>query len=306
MGIEITNDRGLSDLLAATDERVLCSGFGFTEGAVWEPRGGFILFSDIPGNTIHRWSPGDTEAAAYRRPSLHANGNTFDHAGLLLTCEHSGRRVSIAAAGDAARTLTDRYEGKRYNSPNDIVVHSSGAIYFTDPTYGITGPSALTQGDPTAVREIDIQGVYRVATDGSVRLALDGFSQPNGLTFSPDERYLYVGDSQDKFINRYEVQDDGTLTGETLFVNMRADERRGVPDGMKVDEAGRLWTTGAGGVWVVAPDGSVLGQFETNEHAANLAFGGPDFATLYLCTRTTMSSVETRVRGVAPGSRGTT
>jgi gluconolactonase len=158
-------------------------------------------------------------------------------------------------------------------------------------------------GEPGVAQELPCQGVYRVAPDGGVRRLLDGFSQPNGLAFSPDERVLYVGDSQDRIINRYEVQADGSLTGEALFVDMRGDDRPGAPDGMKVDEAGRLWTTGAGGVWVVEPDGTVLGQFETNEHAANLCFGGADFATLYLCTRTTVSAIETRMQGIAPGSR---
>jgi sugar lactone lactonase YvrE len=300
--VEITNDRGLSDLLAEREERVLCGGFGFTEGAVWVPAEQALIFSDIPGNTVHRWRPGDTEATVYRRPSGHANGNTLDRQGRLLTCEHSGRRVSIGAVGSPPETLVDRYQGKRFNSPNDVAVHSSGRIYFTDPTYGIAGPSALTQGDPTAVRELDFQGVYRVDPDGAVTLLLDGFTQPNGLVFSPDESLLYVGDSQERFINRYTVQPDGSLAGETLFVDMRGAEGRGAPDGMRVDEAGRLWTTGTGGVWVIEPDGTVLGQFETNEHAANLCFGGDGWSTLFLCTRTSMSSIRTRVRGIAPGA----
>ena len=300
--MRIENDRGLSRLLAEERERVLCGGFGFTEGAIWVPDGGFLLFSDIPGNTIHRWRPGDAEAVPYRRPSGHANGNTLDHQGRLVTCEHSGRRVSVAPIDGEAAPVTDRFDGKRYNSPNDVVVHSSSALYFTDPTYGITG-TARGMGEPGAVQELPNQGVYRVSPDGTVRLLLDGFTQPNGLAFSPDERQLYVGDSQEKIVNRYTVEADGSLTGETLFVDMRGESRPGAPDGMKVDEAGRLWTTGAGGVWVVEPDGMVLGQVETDEHAANLCFGGPDFATLYLCTRTTISAIETRVRGIAPGSR---
>ena len=300
--MEISNNRGLSDLLAEREERVLCGEFTFTEGPVWVPDRGFLIFSDIPGNTMYRWFPGATEAEPYRRPSRHANGNTLDRQGRLLTCEHSGRRVSIAPIGAPEQTLTDRFEGKRYNSPNDVAVHSSGAVYFTDPTYGIEPPGATAMGDPTGVRELDFQGVYRVDPDGSVSLLVNSFRQPNGLAFSPDESVLYIGDSQARIINRYEVQPDGSLAGETLFVDMRGDPRRGAPDGMRVDEAGRLWTTGAGGVWVIEPDGTVLGQFETNEHAANLAFGGPSFSTLYLCTRTTISSVETRVRGIAPGS----
>lgn len=300
--MRIDNDQGLSGLLAEPRERVLCGGFAFTEGAIWAPSGGFLLFSDIPGNTVHRWAPGDAEATPYRRPSGHANGNTFDHQGRLISCEHSGRRVSVAPLDGEAVAVTDRFEGNRYNSPNDVVVHSSGAIYFTDPTYGITG-AARGMGEPGAVQELPCQGVYRIAPDGAVQRLLDGFTQPNGLAFSPDERVLYVGDSQDRIINRYEVQPDGSLTAESLVVDMRGDDRPGAPDGMKVDEAGRLWSTGAGGVWVVEPDGTVLGQFETDEHAANLCFGGPDFTTLYLCTRTTISAIDTHVRGIAPGSR---
>lgn len=301
--MEITNDRGLSDLLAEREERVLCGGYAFTEGAVWVPSGGFLLFSDIPGNTIHRWNPGDTASTPYRKPSRHANGNTLDRQGRLLSCEHSGRQVSIGVVGESERTLADRWQGKRLNSPNDIVVDRRGRVYFTDPTYGIARPWSETQGDPNAVREIDFQGVYRVDPDGSVHLVVDTFSQPNGLAFSPDESVLYIGDSQDRYINAYDVNDDGSLTNARLFVDMREDGRRGVPDGMRVDEEGRLWSTGAGGVWVVEANGNVLGQFETNEHAANLCFGGPSFNTLFLCTRTTISSIETRVRGIAPGSR---
>jgi gluconolactonase len=301
--MEISNDRGLSDLLMAESERELCGGYAFTEGAVWVPSGGSLLFSDIPGNTIHRWNPGDTASTAYRQPSRHSNGNTLDREGRLLSCEHSGRRVSVAVVGEPERTLVDRWQGKRFNSPNDIAVDRRGRVYFTDPTYGIVRPAAETMGDPNAVREIDIQGVYRLDPDGSVHLVVDSFSQPNGLAFSPDESVLYIGDSQDRIINAYDVQEDGSLTTGRLFVDMREDGRRGAPDGMRVDEDGRLWSTGAGGVWVVEANGTVLGQFETNEHAANLCFGGPSFSTLFLCTRTTISSIETRVRGIAPGSR---
>jgi sugar lactone lactonase YvrE len=300
--MEITNDRGLTDLLAEREEQVLCGGFAFTEGPIWIADG-FLLFSDIPGNAIMRWAPGATEAVPYRTPSRHANGNTLDGRGRLISCEHSGRQVSIGAIGGQEATLVDRFEGKRFNSPNDVVVHSSGAVYFTDPTYGISGAGAARMGNADAVRELEFQGVYRVDADGSVRLLTDRFTQPNGLCFSPDESLLYVNDSQEKLIYRYEVGPDGGLRNESLFVDMRADSRRGVPDGMKMDEQGRLWTTGAGGVWVVAPDGSVLGQFETAGHAANLCFGGPSCSTLFLASGTTVSSITTRVRGLAPGSR---
>ena len=273
--MEINNDRGLSDLLAESQERVLCDGFGFTEGPVWVPERDFFLFSDVPGNAIFRWVPGEAEATPYRSPSRHGNGNTLDQQGRLVTCEHSGRQVSVAAIGEEAKPLASRYQGKRFNSPNDVVVDSSGAVYFTDPTFGIIGPVAATMGDPDdAVRELDVQGVFRIGTDGEVRLLTDRFTQPNGLCFSPDESMLYVIDSPEKAIYRYAVQPDGGLSDEMLFVDMRDDPRPGAPDGMKVDVDGRLWTTGAGGVWVIEPDGTILGQFITSQHAANLAFGG--------------------------------
>lgn len=296
--MRIDNDNGLSALLASTEETKLCGGFTFTEGPIWIPSDNCLLFSDIPGNRIHRWRPGRSEAEIYRDPSGYSNGLTLDHDGNVLAAEHAGRRVSRGAYDQPEETLIDRFEGKRFNSPNDLVVHSSGVVYFTDPTYG----ARETLGNVTT-RDLDIQGVYRVAPDGALTLLVDDFTQPNGLCFSPDESILYIGDSGDRTIRRFRVNVDGTISGGELFCDMRGDERIGAPDGMKVDENGRLWTTGAGGVSVIEPDGTVLGQFETEEHAANIAFGGPDFSTLYLTAQTSVYSVETRVRGIAPGSR---
>ncbi|MEE8422398.1 MAG: SMP-30/gluconolactonase/LRE family protein, partial [Dehalococcoidia bacterium] len=160
-------------------------------------------------------------------------------------------------------------------------------------------------GDLDAKQEIDFKGLYRIDTDGSLTVLVDDFDMPNGLAFSPDESLLYVADSSERrAIRRFEVQADGSLAGGEVFVDMSGDERRGVPDGMKVDEDGRLWSTGAGGVWVIEPDGHRLGVFELDEHAANLTFGGADFSTLFLAAATSVYSVETAVRGVAPGSRG--
>jgi sugar lactone lactonase YvrE len=296
--MRIENDNGLSELLASAEETKLCGGFSFTEGPIWIVADGCLLFSDIPGNRIHRWRPGWSDAEVYRDPSGFSNGLTLDHDGSVLACEHGGRRVSRGAYGAPEETLVDRFEGKRFNSPNDLVVHSNGTIYFTDPTYG----ARETLGNVTT-RDLDFQGVYRVTPDGGLTLLVDDFVQPNGLAFSPDESVLYIGDSGNRTIRRFVVAGDGTLSGGELFSDMRGDERTGAPDGMKVDEDGRLWTTGAGGVSVIEPDGTVLGQFETVEHAANIAFGGPDFSTLYLTAQTSVYSVETRVRGIAAGSR---
>ncbi len=296
----IEQDNGLTALFASNEEARLCTGFTFTEGPIWIPDDECLLFSDIPGNRIHRWRPGSSEAEVYREPSGHSNGLTLDLAGNLLACEHGGRRVSIARYNEPAQTLVDRYKNGRFHSPNDIVVHSSGAIYFTDPDYGLTNEN---MGDFGAARELGHLGVYRLDPDGTLTLLIDGFDGPNGLVFSPDEAILYVNDSRQRVINRYDVQADGSLANEELFVDMRDSVGRGAPDGMKVDEDGRLWTTGVGGVWVVDQEGSLLGIFETAEHAANLNWGGRQFSTLYLTAQTSVYSVESNVRGIAPGSR---
>ena len=200
--------------------------------------------------------------------------------------------------------LDEVFNGKKLNSPNDIVVHSSGAIFFTDPTYGMDSGRVPAFGSPGQSPELDFQGVYRIDPGGSLLLvAPEGFTQPNGLAFSPDESVLYIGDSQERLIWRYEVAPDLSLRNRTLFLDQRGDASRGAPDGMKVDTDGRLWTTGAGGVSVIAADGKLLGTFESPEHAANLTFGGPDFSTLFLTTGTTVHAVDTNVRGIVPGSR---
>ena len=303
--MRIENDEGLSELLKSSEETQLCTGFGFTEGPLWVASDNALIFSDIPGNRMHRWRPGTSEGEVYRDPSGHSNGLTLDHDGNVLACEHSGRRVSRASYDGAAEAVVAAFEGNTLNSPNDLVVHSSGAIYFTDPSYGIPRPGQTrVLGDPNAVQEIDFQGVYRIALDGRLTLLTDDLVMPNGLAFSPDESVLYIADSSERrVIRRFEVQSDGSLTGGEVFVDMSDDERRGVPDGMKLDEGGRIWSTGAGGVWVIEPDGHRLGVFEMEEHAANLTFGGADFSTLFLTASTSVYSVETAVRGVVPGSR---
>ena len=300
--MRIQQDDGLSALLASAAETRLCTGFAFTEGPVWIDADDCLLFSDIHANRTHRWRPGSDAAEVFRDPSDHGNGNTLDRGGAVLTCEHRGRRVARTpyAPGPAAgaETFIDSFEGKRLHSPNDIVVDSAGAVWFTDPDYGY-------RRHPDAVRELDFQGVYRVGPDGAVRVVEDRIAKPNGLAFSPDESALYVADSsEERRIWRYEVRGGASLGERTLFADMRRDERAGVPDGMKVDAAGRLWTTGAGGVWVIEPDGRPLGVFETAEHAANLAFGGPDRSTLYLTAQTSVYSVETAVAGLPLHTRG--
>ena len=227
--MRIEHDRGVSKLLRSIEEEHLAGGFSFTEGPIWIPWDNCLLFTDIPNNRIHRWRPGMNHAEVYREPSRHANGLTLDHDGQLLACEHSGRRVSRGAYNEAEVTLVDRFDGQRFNSPNDIVVHSSGAIYFTDPDYGLRDPRWINPDDPNPQQETPFFGVYRLAPDGSLTVVASDFSGPNGLAFSPDEAVLYIGDSRDKFIKRFRVAADGSLEDEVMFADQRDDERRGGP-----------------------------------------------------------------------------
>ena len=303
--MRIEDDRGISDLLASEETR-LCGGFGFTEGPIWIPADNALVFSDIPGNRMHRWRPGTTVAEGYRDPSGWSNGLTLDANGNVVACEHGGRRVSRGAYATpgATESLAGTWDGRRLNSPNDLVVHASGSIFFTDPTYGMDSGREPRFGTEGQAPELSFQGVYRIDRDGSLHLVVaEGFSQPNGLAFTPDQSHLYIGDSQERLIWRYGVNRDLSLGERTLFVDQHADPRRGAPDGMKVDADGRLWTTGAGGVSVHTAAGEYLGVFEMEEHAANLTFGGPAFSTLYLTAGTSIFSVETAVRGIVPGSR---
>ena len=265
-----------------------------------------LLFSDIPDNKTRRWRPGDAEAEVYRDPSGWSNGLTLDADGNVLACEHGGRQVSRYAYGDPGTqtSLAGEWDGNTLNSPNDLVVHSSGAIFFTDPTYGMDSGRDPRFGKEGQQPDLNFSGVYRVDTDGSLHIMVrEGFSQPNGLAFSPDESALYIGDSQERLIWRYIVKSDLSLGDRKLFLDQREDQRRGAPDGMKVDSDGRLWTTGAGGVSVYTDWGGYLGVFEMEEPAANLTFGGPDFSTLFMTASTSVYSIETTARGLVPGSR---
>jgi sugar lactone lactonase YvrE len=304
--MRVLYDDGLSALLRGPETK-LCTGFWFTEGPVWVPWDGALLFSDIHGSTTYRWRPGSSHAEIYRRPSWHGNGMTLDDAGNVLTCEHSGRRVSrIPYGGGLLTVVADRFEGKRLNSPNDLAVHRSGALFFTDPPFGFTAgrDGGLAEGDPTAVRELDFQGVFRADPDGTVTCVARDFIEPNGLAFSPDESILYVDDSKGPTIRSFRVNDDLSLSGGEVFVDMSSEHSPGEPDGMKVDIEGRIWCTGPGGVWVIDPDGRPLGIFELDgEHAANLCFGGADYSRLFLTADTSVYAMETNARGLAPGAR---
>lgn len=272
----------------------LATGMKFIEGPVWLPKNGQLVFSDIPANELKAWTPGKG-VETYRAPSQNANGNTLDRRGRLLTCEHSGRRVAVVGEDGVLRTLADRHEGKRFNSPNDVVVARDGTVWFTDPEYGLaTDP----QTKKKVGKEQTGNHVYRYdPRTGKVTLAAQGFDQPNGLAFSPDESKLYVADSgAPKHIRVFAVATDGTLSGGKVFCTLD----QGVPDGIRVDRDGRVWSTAADGVHVFDAYGHRLGKILTPESPANLCFGGTNGTTLFITARTSLYSIEVKVKGAAP------
>lgn len=287
MATEPATERTLEAILGGAAVEKVTAGFQFTEGPVWVPEG-FLLFSDIPANTIYRWAPGSGSAEVWREPSGHSNGLTLDRQGRLVACEHD-RRVSRTEADGAVVPIAERYQGKRLSSPNDIVVRSDGSIYFTDPPYGLPGK---TEG-----KELDFSGVFRLSPDGTLTLLDESFELPNGLAFSPDESVLYVDDSHRAHIRAFDVQTDGTLANGRVFADLTNPEAQGVPDGMKVDVHGNVFCTGAGGIWVIAPSGDVLGVIAVPEVPANLAWGDDDLKTLYITARTGLYRVRTRTGG---------
>ena len=276
---------------ADTKVTKLAGGFGFIEGPVWVKDGGYLVFSDIPRDVLHKWAPSGS-VTTFRQPSRNTNGNTIDAAGRLLSCEHSGRRVAVTEKDGTLRTLVDAFEGKKLNSPNDVVVKSDGTIWFTDPEYGLkTNPQTKRREG----KEQPGNFVYRHdPRTGSITAVARDFDQPNGLAFSPDERRLYVADSgKPRHIRVFDVAADGTLSGGSVFCTID----KGGPDGIRVDTAGRVWSSTGDGVQVFGADGRRVGRILLPEGAANLCFGGEDGRTLFMTARTSLYSVQTAIGG---------
>lgn len=296
------------DALLPSDAKieVLAKGFTWTEGPVWVPEqnGGYLLFSDIPRNSVFKWSAGEG-ISLFLYPSGYT-GNTFygkepgsnglllDPRGQLVSCEHGDRRVSVLTKGGGKRTLVDSYQGKRLNSPNDAVYKSNGDLYFTDPPYG------LPQGWDDPRRELDFCGVYRLAQDGGLTLLTAEMTRPNGIGFSPDEKTLYVAqsDPQAALVKAFPVREDGTLGKSRVLVDATkwVSSRPGLPDGMAVDREGHVWATAPGGVLVLTPEGKLLGRLNTGQRTSNCTFG-EDGKTLFLTADSNLCRVRTNMTG---------
>lgn len=266
-----------------TAPRLVAGGFQFTEGPVWHPGDQVLFFSDIPAS-IRRVLDSAGTVTEIQRPTHKGNGMTFDAEMNLLVCEHETSRVVRIRPDGSEEVLATHFEGRQLNSPNDIVVHGDGSIWFTDPTFGRMEGFGLPRE-----LEMGFQGVYRIPPGGGdLQLLVNRttFDQPNGLTFSPDERYLYVNDTVQGNIRRFDIE-DGRLANERIIASGILDpEIAGVPDGLKCDAEGNVWTTGPGGLWVYAPSGYLLGKLALPESCANFHWGGPDWRTLY-CTAST-------------------
>jgi gluconolactonase len=305
MGRVVRDLPGLDALIPADAKiEVLGSGMMWSEGPVWVKDGSYLLFSDIPRNSVMKWT--ETEGLSlFLKPSGYtglgdyskepgSNALVIDAEGRLTSCEHGDRRISVLTKGGGKRTLVDNYQGKRLNSPNDLVFKSNGDLYFTDPPYGLPKQA----DDPS--REMDYCGVFRLSKTGLVTLLTKEMTRPNGLAFSPDEKTLYVANSdpQRAIWMAFPVNADGTLGQGRVFADVTSmvKDHPGLPDGMKIDRAGNLFATGPGGIHVFSPDGKRLGRIDTSQRTSNCNWGG-DGSTLYITADSYICRLQTKTRG---------
>jgi gluconolactonase len=290
-------------IIAGAAMEKLAGGFGFTEGPIWMPEG-YLLFSDLPCNVIRKWTP-DGSTSIFREQSgcdeadraecgyfIGSNGMALDRQNRLLVCEHGRHRLVRLEENGEWTVLASTFEGKRLNSPNDVICKSDGAIYFTDPPYG------LAKQDEDPRKELSFNGVYRLA-GGELQLLYTGIKRPNGLAFSPDEKVLYVAntDPERMIWLRFEVRADGSLDSPEVFYDVTDQKEDGAPDGMKVDAEGNLYCTGPGGIWVFSPDGRHLGTIAPPETPANLNWGDADRKSLYITACTGLYRTRLNVSG---------
>ncbi len=274
----------------------LWTGGRWLEGPAWFPAGRYLVCSDIPNNRMLRFDETDGSVSVFRQPSLNSNGNTVDREGRLISCEHLSRKVSRTEIDGSITVIADRYRGKRFNSPNDAVVKSDGSVWFTDPPYGIL----IDYEGGRAKSEIGANHVYRVDPNGTVSIAADDFDKPNGIAFSPDEKFLYVADTGashrpggPKHIRKIAVH--GKKLGKsTVFADCTA----GMFDGFRLDSEGRIWTSAADGVHCYEKGGKLIGKIRIPELVANVCFGGPKLNRLFICGTTSLYSAYLAVNGI--------
>ncbi len=311
-------DPALDSLVSADAKLDLVKNdFGFTEGVVWvdEGKSGYLLLSDMYANVIYKvtpegkvslyldhsgytgydiWRVGMPQPDTNRKDvffMIGSNGLALDRQGRLVIATWTGRSIDRIEKDGKRTVLADRYEGKRFGGTNDLVVKKDGAIYFTDGFGGLRGR------DKDPQKELDFAGIF-MWKDGKVTLAIKDIPTPNGLAFSPDEKYLYANGSQNRYLRRYGVQADDTLTNSQMLIDMNSDPAPGITDGLKVDTKGNIYESGPGGIWVLSPDGKHLGTIRTPEFVANVAFGGPDNKTLYIAARTSIYRVRVNTPGI--------
>ena len=291
MSSEIRDERYRQVVGGESPLEQVATGFIFTEGAMWNGKTRELTFSDIPGDIVRTWSA-ENGVTVYRQPSNKANGHYFDLEGRLVSCEHSTSRVTREEHDGSITVLATHYNSKELNSPNDVIVKSDGAIYFSDPTYGrMEGFGLLREQD------LDFQGVYRIdPQSGDLTLLASDFGQPNGLTFSLDEQQLFINDTDRGDVRVFDVGADGSISGGDVWATPEG-PGDGVVDGMKVDSEGNLYVTGPGGIFVYSPAGTCRGVVQVPEVAANFTWGDDDLLTLYITASTSLYRVRVKVPG---------
>jgi gluconolactonase len=291
MSVEIRHPAFASVVGPSVEFEKLGTGFLFTEGPLWNAAGQYLLFSDMPGDRIRRWSA-DGGVVEFRNPSNKSNGLTWDREGRLLACEHATSRVTRTEPDGRVTVLASHYDGKELNSPNDIVVNRDGAIYFSDPTYGRVEFYGVLR--PT---ELDFRGVYRLEPDtGTLKLLAGDFGQPNGLCFSRDEKHLFVNDTEHGHIRMFDVRPDGSLDGGRIWAETTG-EGPGAPDGMKIDSGGNLYCCGPGGIHIFDSLGTSLGVIKVPEPTANFTWGDTDKRSLFITASTSLYRIRVGVPG---------
>ncbi len=298
-GFEVIEPEFNACLIGHARVERLWTGARWSEGPAWFAAGRYLVWSDIPNNRMMRFDETDGSVSVFRQPSNNSNGNTVDREGRLVTCEHLARRVTRTEHDGSVTVIADRFEGKRFNSPNDVVVKSDGSIWFTDPSYGILMDY---EGD-RAESEIGACHVYRVDPSGEVTRVADDYVKPNGLAFSIDESELFVADTGlthqadgPRHIRRHKVRDNGTLEGGDVFATCT----EGLFDGFRFDREGRIWSSAADGVHCLDNDGVLIGKILIPELVGNVCFGGPKLNRLFICGTTSLYSVFLNVNGVSP------